>query len=167
MARFLELQLQQQSFQWIFRTGGGGLIFWYHIFFPFHTVHGVLQARILEWVAISSSSRPHFVRTLHYDPRILGSPAQQDSQLHWVMQAPAPQQGCDPWRGLKLWRYKKKKKKIESTDLSCWKGSQGKKTFILILGSYLSISRYHISKQWIWNLKRKLCKGMTFGYNPI
>ena len=45
--------------------GGGGLIFWYHIFIPFHTVHGVLQARILEWVAISSSSRPHFVRTLH------------------------------------------------------------------------------------------------------
>ena len=27
----------------------------------------VLDARILEWVAISSSGRPHFARTLHYD----------------------------------------------------------------------------------------------------
>ena len=28
-----------------------GLIFWCHIFLPFHTVHGVLVARILEWIA--------------------------------------------------------------------------------------------------------------------
>ena len=41
----------------------------------FFTVHGVLVARILEWVAISSSSRPQFVRTVHYDPSVLGSPA--------------------------------------------------------------------------------------------
>ena len=34
----------------------GGLIFWYHIFLPFHTVHGVLMARILEWFAIPFSS---------------------------------------------------------------------------------------------------------------
>ena len=33
------------------------------------------MARILEWVAISSSSRPQFVRTVHYDPSVLGSPA--------------------------------------------------------------------------------------------
>ena len=31
----------------------GGLLFWCHIFLPFHTVHGVLPARILEWFAIS------------------------------------------------------------------------------------------------------------------
>ena len=42
------------------------------MFFPFHTVHGVLEARILEWFAIPSSSGPHFVRTLHYDLSILG-----------------------------------------------------------------------------------------------
>ena len=41
----------------------------------FCTVHRVLVARILEWVAISSSSRPQFVRTVHYDPSVLGSPA--------------------------------------------------------------------------------------------
>ena len=39
---------------------------------PFHTVSGVLQARILEWIAISFLSGPCFVRTLHYDPSILG-----------------------------------------------------------------------------------------------
>ena len=30
-------------------------------FFPFHTVHGVLKARILKWFAIPFSSGPHFV----------------------------------------------------------------------------------------------------------
>ena len=44
----------------------GGLIFWRYIFLPFHAAHGVCQARILEWVAISFSSGPHFVRTLHH-----------------------------------------------------------------------------------------------------
>ena len=33
----------------------GGLIFWCHIFLPFHTVHGVLTTRILVWFAIPSS----------------------------------------------------------------------------------------------------------------
>ena len=42
-----------------------GLIFWHSIFLPFHTAHGVCQARILEWIAISFSSGPHFVRILH------------------------------------------------------------------------------------------------------
>ena len=34
----------------------------------FHTAHGVLGARILEWFAIPFSSGPCFVRTLHPDP---------------------------------------------------------------------------------------------------
>ena len=49
-----------------------GLIFWYHIFLLFHTVHGVLEA-ILERVAFSSLSGPRFVRTLLYDPSVLGA----------------------------------------------------------------------------------------------
>jgi len=53
----------------------GGLSFWYNIFLPFHIVHGVLVARIMEWVAISSPNELGFVRTLHYDPSILGGPA--------------------------------------------------------------------------------------------
>jgi len=45
----------------------GGLIFQCHIFLPFHTVHGVLKARMLKWFSIPFSSGPHFVRTLHHD----------------------------------------------------------------------------------------------------
>ena len=40
---------------------------------PFHTVHGILKARILKWFAIPFSSGPHFVRTLHHDPSVLGT----------------------------------------------------------------------------------------------
>ena len=40
----------------------GGLIFQCHIFLTFHTVHGVLKARILKWFAIPFSSGPRFVR---------------------------------------------------------------------------------------------------------
>ena len=57
--------------------GWGGPHF--HIYFPFYTVHGVLMERILKWVMISYSSGPHFVRTLHCDPSILGVPAQHGS----------------------------------------------------------------------------------------
>ena len=39
---------------------------------PFHAIHGILKARILKWFAIPFSSRPHFVRTLHHDPSVLG-----------------------------------------------------------------------------------------------
>ena len=62
----------------------GGLIFWCHIFLPFCTAHGVLQARVLEWVAISFSSEPHFVRTPRFDPSILGGPAGHGS-LSYVL----------------------------------------------------------------------------------
>ena len=54
-------------------------IFQCPIFLPFHTVHGVLKARILKWFAIPFSSGPHFVRTLHHDPSILGGPTQHGS----------------------------------------------------------------------------------------
>ena len=52
----------------------GEFIFHYSIFLLFHTVHGVLKARILKWFAIPFSSGPHFVRTLHHDPSVLGGP---------------------------------------------------------------------------------------------
>ena len=38
---------------------------------PPHSVHGVLKARMQEWIVISYSSEPHFVTTLHYDQSIL------------------------------------------------------------------------------------------------
>ena len=77
-----------------------GLIFWCHIFLPFHTDHGVFAARILKWFTIPSSSGLCFVRTFHHDPSILGGPAQHGSLLHSDTQAPSPWQGCDPRRGL-------------------------------------------------------------------
>ena len=43
------------------------LVFWCPIFLPFHSVHGVLEARTLEWLAIPFSSESRFVRTLQYD----------------------------------------------------------------------------------------------------
>ena len=46
----------------------GEFLFQCPMFLPFHTVHGVLQARILKWFAIPFSSVPHFARTLHHDP---------------------------------------------------------------------------------------------------
>ena len=49
----------------------GEFIFQCHICLLFHTVHGVLKARILKWFAIPFSSGPCFVRTLHHDPTIL------------------------------------------------------------------------------------------------
>ena len=38
------------------------------IILPFHTVHGVLKATILKWLAIPFSSGPRSVRPLHHDP---------------------------------------------------------------------------------------------------
>ena len=48
------------------------------IFLPFHTVHGVLKARILKWFAIPFSSGPHSVRPLHHDLSVLGGPTRHD-----------------------------------------------------------------------------------------
>ena len=56
---------------------------------PFHTVHGVLKARILKWFAIPFSSGPHSVTPLHHDPPDLGCPAGM-AWFHWV------RQGCGP-----------------------------------------------------------------------
>ena len=57
----------------------GEFIFQCPIFLPFHTVHGVLKARILKWFAIPFSSGPHSVRPLHHDPSFLGDPTQYGS----------------------------------------------------------------------------------------
>ena len=54
----------------------GEFIFQGSIFLPFYTVHGVLKARIRKWFASPFSSGPHFVRTLHHDPSVLGGPTQ-------------------------------------------------------------------------------------------
>ena len=68
-------------------------------FLPLYTVHGVLRASNLDWFASPSSGGSHFVRTLHHDLPIISGPAQPGSHLHWVAQAPSPEQGSGPWRG--------------------------------------------------------------------
>ena len=42
----------------------GEFIFQCPIFFPFHTFHGVLKARILRWFAFPFSSGPHSVKMI-------------------------------------------------------------------------------------------------------
>ena len=73
----------------------GGLIFQGHIFLPFYSIHGALQARILEWVAISFPSEARFVRTLHYDPSVLGGPC-----TAWLI---ASLSYAGPFAGTRLW----------------------------------------------------------------
>ena len=71
---FLELYLYWSPVAYWVPTDLGEFIFQCHIFLPFHTVHGSLKARILKWFTILISIGPHFVRTLHHDPSILGGP---------------------------------------------------------------------------------------------
>ena len=61
------------------------------IFFKsFHTIHGVLEARILKWFTIPFFSGPRFVRTLHHEPSILGGPARHVTERHWFTQGNDP-----------------------------------------------------------------------------
>ena len=52
----------------------GEFLFQDHTILPFHTIHGVLKARILKWFAITFSSGPHSVRPLHHDLSVLCGP---------------------------------------------------------------------------------------------
>ena len=65
-------------------------IFQCPVFLTFHTVLGILKARMLKWFAIPLSSEPHFFRTLHCDPSVLGGFKWHASYFHWV------REGCSP-----------------------------------------------------------------------
>ena len=52
----------------------GEFPFQYPIILPFHTVHGILKARILKWFAVLFSSGPHSFRPLHHVLPIVGGP---------------------------------------------------------------------------------------------
>ena len=82
---FLELFFHWVSSSILGTYWPGEFIFQCAIFLPFHTVHGVLKARILKWFAIPFSSGPYFVRTLQHDPSILGGPTQFGSLRWWSM----------------------------------------------------------------------------------
>ena len=84
---FLEFSLQWSPVSYWAPTNLGNSSFSV-LFLPFHTLHGVLKARILKWFAIPFSSRPHSVRPLHHDPPILGGP----TGMAWRT-----------WRTIQLW----------------------------------------------------------------
>ena len=71
-----------------------GFIFQCDLFLPFLNAHGVLRAKILQWISISSSKGPCVFRTLH----ILVGPTWHSSEPHWVTQAPLRWKGWDLWR---------------------------------------------------------------------
>ena len=71
---FLEFFLHWCSVAYSATYWPGEFIFQCPIFLSFHTVHGVLKARILKWFAIPFSSGPCFVWTLHHDLSVLGGP---------------------------------------------------------------------------------------------
>ena len=59
---FLVLFLHSSPVAYWAHTDQGSSSFNVISFLPFHTVHGVLKARILKWFAIPFSSGPHSVR---------------------------------------------------------------------------------------------------------
>ena len=71
---FLELFLYRSSVAYWAPTDLGNSSFSVLSFCLSIVFMGVLKARILKWFAIPFSSGPHFGRTLHNDPFILGGP---------------------------------------------------------------------------------------------
>ena len=71
---FLELFLHWSPSSILGTYWPGEFLFQYPIVLPFHTVHGVLMARILKWFSIPFSSGPHSVRPLHHDPPVWVAP---------------------------------------------------------------------------------------------
>ena len=68
--------------------------------------HGVLRARILEWVATSFSSGPRFIRALHYELSWMALHNMAHNFIELLMKALLPQQGCVP---------------IDAFELCCWR----------------------------------------------
>ena len=75
----LELLLHSSPVTYWAPTNLGSSSFSVISFCFFHTVHGVLKARILKWFAILFSSGPCFIRILHHDLTVLGGPTQHGS----------------------------------------------------------------------------------------
>ena len=64
---------------------------------PFHTVHGVLKARILKWLAILFSSGPHSVASIVESFKLEQESVNCDSssmtmQTHFAIKVPAKHQ---------------------------------------------------------------------------
>ena len=75
---FLELFLHSFPVAYWVPTDGGVYLSVSYLF-AFSCCSWVSKKRILKWFAIPFSSGPHFVRTLHHGPSILGGPTQHGS----------------------------------------------------------------------------------------
>ena len=73
-----------------------GLISWCHIFLPFHTVHGVFQARIMVWVAISFSRGPGFVFSVQFSHSVMSDSLRPHELQHARRPCPSPTPGVHP-----------------------------------------------------------------------
>ena len=101
----------------------------------FHTVHGVLKARILKWFAIPFSSEPHFVRTLpmvHLLKTII-FPVVMYGWESWTIKT------AEPWR-------------LDAFELWCWRRLlrapwTARRSNLPISKSVLNIHW----KDWCWN----------------
>ena len=86
---FLELFLHRSPVAYWAPTDLGSSSFSVLSFLSFHSVHGVLKARILKWFAITFSRGLHSVWPLHHDPSVLGGPTRHDL-VSWVRQDCGP-----------------------------------------------------------------------------
>ena len=88
---FLELFLHSSPVAyWVLPTWGINLSMSYLFAFSYCSWGSQGKNTEVKWLAITFSSGPHFVRTLHYDPSVLGGPTRHGSLFPWV------RQGCGP-----------------------------------------------------------------------
>ena len=106
----------------------GELFFWCHIFLPFYTVHGVLNARMLEWFAIPSFSEPCFVQNSPPWPIDLGW-----SFMAWLI---ASLSYARPFTRTRLWSMKGTSFNTQNLKL---RNSLKPQTLILLSFLYLLI----------------------------
>ena len=90
--------------------GGGGLIFWCHIFWYFHIIHGVFMARILKWFIIPFSNAPCFVRSLHHHTLVTKMEEQKDVLSSSPVRTPKSQLATEQPSTGGCWNPPKKKK---------------------------------------------------------
>ena len=75
---------------WVLPTWGINLSMSYLFAFSYCSWGSQGKNTEVKWLAITFSSGPHFVRTLHHDPSVLDGPTRHGSLFPWV------RQGCGP-----------------------------------------------------------------------
>ena len=99
---FLELSLIARCSSpvgyWTPSDPGVGLIFWCHIFWPFLVFMGFLWQEYRNSLWFPPLVDQILSELFNMTHPSWGGWACHDSQYHWVIQGPSPQQGYEPWR---------------------------------------------------------------------